>query len=45
MPGVGPAIARRIIEAKPRRSSDDLLRVKGINHKKLDEIQPLIRLD
>jgi len=45
LPGVGPAIALRIIEARPCQSADELLQVKGINRKRLEEIQPLIRLD
>jgi competence protein ComEA len=42
LPGVGPAIARRIIEGRPYRSVDDLDRVKGIGKKRLEEIRPLV---
>ena len=30
VPGIGPSIAERIIEARPFKSADDLQRVKGI---------------
>lgn len=43
LPGIGPALARRIIEGRPYHSVDDLLRVKGIGEKKLEEIRPLVR--
>jgi competence ComEA-like helix-hairpin-helix protein len=42
LPGVGPVIARRIIEGRPYRTVDDLLRVKGIGAKRLDEIRRLV---
>ena len=42
LPGVGPVIARRIIEGRPYRSVEDLERVKGIGKKRLDEIRPLV---
>jgi competence ComEA-like helix-hairpin-helix protein len=42
LPGVGPAIARRIIEGRPYRSVDDLRRVRGIGGKRLEEIKPLV---
>lgn len=45
IPGVGPAIAKRIIESRSRRrftSSEDLLDVKGIGKKKLDRMRPYI---
>ena len=42
LPGVGPVIARRIIEGRPYRSVDDLERVKGIGKKRLEEIRPLV---
>jgi competence protein ComEA len=41
LPGIGPVIARRIIEGRPYRSADDLERVKGIGKKRLDEIRSL----
>ena len=42
LPGIGPVIARRIIEGRPYRSVDDLDRVKGIGKKRLEEIRPLV---
>ncbi|MDB5350076.1 MAG: hypothetical protein JWN86_1323 [Planctomycetota bacterium] len=40
LPGVGPVIARHIIEGRPYRSADDLRRVKGIGEKRFSEIRP-----
>jgi competence protein ComEA len=40
--GVGPVIARRIIEGRPYRSVDGLERVKGIGPKRLEEIRSLV---
>jgi predicted flap endonuclease-1-like 5' DNA nuclease len=45
LPGIGPVLARRIIEARPFRSVDDLDRVKGIGPKKLGEFRPLVRVE
>lgn len=42
LPGVGPVIARWIIEGRPYRSVDDLLRVKGIGAKRLEEMRLLV---
>jgi competence protein ComEC len=42
LPGVGPVIARRIIEDRPYRSVDELDRVKGIGEKRLEEIRSLV---
>jgi competence ComEA-like helix-hairpin-helix protein len=42
LPGIGPVIARRIIEERPYRSVEELERVKGIGRKRLDEIRPLV---
>jgi competence protein ComEA len=48
LPGVGPALARRIIEyregVRPFRSPDDLLEVSGIGPATLARIAPLIRI-
>jgi DNA uptake protein ComE-like DNA-binding protein len=37
-------IAQRIIEGRPERTADDLLRVKGIGEKRLAEIRPNIEV-
>jgi competence protein ComEA len=45
LPGVGPTLARRIVEARgngPFKSPDDLRRVKGIGPKTLDSLRPYI---
>jgi len=40
LPGVGPGIARRIIEGRPYRSVDELDQVTGIAKKRLEEMRP-----
>jgi competence protein ComEA len=41
VPGIGPVIAQRIIEARPFKSADDLQRVKGIGGgKRYEKIRP-----
>ena len=40
IPGIGPVMARRIIDARPFGSADDLKKVNGIGDKKYDEIRP-----
>ena len=42
LPGIGPVIARRIVEGRPYRSVDDLGRVKEVGPKRLAEIRPLV---
>lgn len=46
--GIGPAYARRIIEYREKfgnyKSIDELLKVKGIGKKRLDNIRPFIKL-
>jgi beta-lactamase superfamily II metal-dependent hydrolase len=42
LPGIGPVIARRIIEGRPYRSVDDLDRIRGIGKKRLEVIRALI---
>jgi len=47
LPGVGPALARRIVEARgqaPFRSVDDLLRVRGIGPATLARLRSLVSL-
>jgi competence ComEA-like helix-hairpin-helix protein len=38
--GIGPVLASRIIEHRPFKSVDDLLRVPGINQRLLEQIRP-----
>ena len=38
--GIGPVLAERIIAGRPYRTVDDLLKVKGISPKKLENIRP-----
>jgi DNA uptake protein ComE-like DNA-binding protein len=40
IPRIGPVMARRIIDARPFRSADDLKKVSGIGDKKYDQIRP-----
>ena len=40
IPGIGPVMAHRIIDARPFRSADDLKKVNGIGDKKYAEIRP-----
>ncbi len=39
LPGVGPALAQRIIEARPFTSLEDLQRVKGIGPSRLEQLR------
>lgn len=40
IPGVGAVMARRIIDARPFESADDLKKVNGIGNKKFEKIRP-----
>ncbi len=42
LPGVGPALAARIVAGRPYRRVEDLDRVKGIGPKKLAALAPLV---
>jgi competence protein ComEA len=42
LPGVGEAIARRIIEGRPYSGIEDLLRVKGIGEATLEKLRPFV---
>ncbi len=44
LPGIGPALARRIIAARPFESIEGLLEVQGIGAKKLDQLRPFVTL-
>lgn len=44
LPGVGPALAARIVAARPFASLDELLRVPGIGPKTLDRLRDRARL-
>ncbi|MEJ2359546.1 MAG: ComEA family DNA-binding protein [Deinococcales bacterium] len=44
LPGIGPALARRIVAARPFATVDDLLRVPGIGPKTLAALRPRVRL-
>jgi competence ComEA-like helix-hairpin-helix protein len=45
LPGVGPVIARRIIQGRPYRSVEELNRVKGISRTRIEEIRPLAKAE
>jgi competence protein ComEA len=45
LPGIGPVIARRIIEGRPYGSVEELEPVKGIGKKRLEEIRPLVAME
>ncbi len=42
LPGIGPSLARRIVEGRPYRTLADLDRVKGIGPKKLASLRTLV---
>lgn len=44
LPGIGPALARRIVAARPFARIDDLLGVPGIGPKTLERLRPRVRL-
>ena len=43
IPGIGPVMARRIIDARPFRSADDLKKVNGIGDQKYETIRPYFK--
>jgi len=44
LPRIGPALARRILEARPFATVDDLVRVRGIGPRTLERLRPLVRV-
>lgn len=44
LPGVGPSLAERILEARPFASFEDVRRVSGIGSAALERLQPLVTL-
>jgi competence protein ComEA len=40
LPGIGPVLAGRIMAARPFKSADDLRGVKGIGHKRYQQLRP-----
>jgi competence protein ComEA len=43
LPGVGPTLAARIVEARPFTNPADLDRIKGIGPKMIEKITPYLR--
>jgi endonuclease YncB( thermonuclease family) len=45
LPGIGETFANRIIEGRPYKTIDGLLKVSGVGSKKLERVRPLLKLD
>jgi competence protein ComEA len=45
LPGIGPALADRMLEKRPYQTLDDLLEVKGIGPHSLDSLRPYLKAD
>lgn len=45
LPGIGPALADRILDNRPYQTLDDLLEVKGIGSQSLDSLRPYLKAD
>jgi DNA uptake protein ComE-like DNA-binding protein len=43
LPGIGPALAKAIIAARPFASAEELTRVRGVGLKLLEKLRPLIQ--
>jgi competence protein ComEA len=43
LPGIGPVLAQRIIEARPFFTVDELLKVRGIGPVTLERLRPLVK--
>ncbi|MEM7417293.1 MAG: ComEA family DNA-binding protein [Gemmatimonadota bacterium] len=44
LPGIGPALAQRIVELRPFTSVNDLQRVSGIGPATIERLRPLVRV-
>jgi competence ComEA-like helix-hairpin-helix protein len=44
LPGIGPKRAESIIQARPIKAPEDLLKIPGIKRAQLDELRPLIAI-
>ncbi len=44
LPGIGPALAQRIIAARPFATAEDLLNVSGIGAATLEKLRPFVKL-
>jgi hypothetical protein len=44
LPGVGPALAARIVAARPFSDVDDLRRVRGVRRATLERLRPLLTI-
>ncbi len=44
LPGIGPATSKAIIEARPFKSVDDLVRVKGLTEAKIAELKDSVKV-
>ena len=42
LPGIGPAMAQRIVEGRPYRSVEDLKKVKGIGEATYSKLAPFV---
>jgi len=40
--GIGPVLATKIIEGRPYKNIDDLLRISGVGAKQLEKIRPAL---
>jgi competence protein ComEA len=45
VPGIGPALAKLIMEDRPYERVDDLLRVSGIGERNLDSMRPFLKIE
>lgn len=45
LPGIGPTLAKLIIDGRPYATPDDLERVSGIGAKKLQSLRPYVKVE